>query len=111
MVISNIDSGEVEKKKQVSLNDICNLAHTQAEFKKSPDTVYHFYPTNENATVHTSQHLVEAALTNILHNAFKFTKHGTVTMSCEIRSDTKQAVITVSDTGPGIPFDKTGMGV
>lgn len=106
MVISNIDSGEVEKKKQVSLNDICNLAYTQAEFKKSPDTVYHFYPTNENATVYTSQHLVEAALTNILHNAFKFTKHGTVTMSCEIRSDTKQAVITVSDTGPGIPSDK-----
>ncbi len=27
-------------------------------------------------------------------------------MSCEIRSDTKQAVITVTDTGPGIPSDK-----
>jgi len=44
-------------------------------------------------------------LLNLLSNAIKFTPEGgTVSLACA--SDEERAFISVSDTGPGIPFDK-----
>jgi PAS domain S-box-containing protein len=51
------------------------------------------------------QQKVEQIVLNLLSNAVKFTlDSGRVTVSCGIEGD--QGVITVSDTGPGIPADK-----
>lgn len=106
IVISDIDAGKADEKKRVSLNALCNAAYSQAEFKKSPNTSFRYQPANDAITVLTSKHLVEAALANILHNAFKFTERGSVSMKCEVSDDSRKAIITVTDTGPGIPRDK-----
>ncbi len=106
IVISDIDAGKADEKKRVSLNALCNAAYSQAEFKKSPNTSFRYQPVSDGITVLTSKHLVEAALANILHNAFKFTDRGSVSMKCEVSDDSRKAIITVTDTGPGIPRDK-----
>lgn len=50
-------------------------------------------------------------LINLTNNAIKFTQHGEVKLSCEIKSiehDIVQLVFKVKDTGIGIPADKVG---
>lgn len=106
MVISGIDSGDNEKKKTVTLNSICNAAYSSAEFKKTENTDFRFRPANDSVTVLTSKNLVEAAVANMLHNAFKFTEKGFVEMKAEVSPDGNNAIITVTDNGPGIPHDK-----
>ncbi len=106
IVISDIDAGKAIEKKRIPLNSLCNTAYSNAEFKKSPNTSFRFQPVSDRDTVFTSQHLVEAAITNILHNAFKFTPRGSIVMKCEISEEPKLAIITVTDNGPGIPRDK-----
>jgi signal transduction histidine kinase len=46
--------------------------------------------------------LVRHALTNVIHNAIKYTPNGG-TISVELKASVAQAVIEVRDTGPGIP--------
>lgn len=50
-------------------------------------------------------------LVNLISNAIKFTKKGSVKVCCEVKSiehDTVQIVFRVKDTGIGIPSDKLG---
>lgn len=47
-----------------------------------------------------SDHLLKMAFVNLLENAFKFTKEGSVTLRAQVESG--QAVVEVSDTGIGI---------
>ncbi|MFC5496754.1 hybrid sensor histidine kinase/response regulator [Caenimonas terrae] len=49
----------------------------------------------------TDAQLLERILRNLLENAIKFTEHGRVTLRAEQRPDA--LVLSVSDTGPGIP--------
>jgi signal transduction histidine kinase len=51
-----------------------------------------------------SQHLLKIAFVNLLENAFKFTKEGTVGLAASI--DSNQVVIKVTDTGIGIDADE-----
>jgi PAS domain S-box-containing protein len=48
---------------------------------------------------------VEQILLNLLSNAVKFTNEGAVTIECD-RHDEERVVITVKDTGVGIPSDQ-----
>ncbi len=52
-------------------------------------------------TVHTDPLLLEDALSNLLHNAIKYTEVGEV--SVRASSQGPRALIEISDTGPGIP--------
>ncbi|MCM1093443.1 MAG: HAMP domain-containing histidine kinase [Lachnospiraceae bacterium] len=106
IVISDIDAGIIGEKKRVSLNTLCNMAYSNAEFKKSSNTSFRFQPASAHETVFIPQNMVEAAVTNILHNAFKFTQRGSIVMKCEVSEETKTATVTVTDNGPGIPRDK-----
>jgi len=52
------------------------------------------------------QQKVEQIVLNLLSNAVKFTpRDGNVTVSCGLSGD--QGTITVRDTGPGVPAEKT----
>ena len=49
-------------------------------------------------------------LINLINNAIKFTNQGEVKLSCELKSiehDMVQLVFKITDTGIGIPTDKT----
>jgi len=56
------------------------------------------------ATVNTDPTMLERVVRNLLHNALKYTRSGTILLSC--RTCRGGAVIKVQDTGPGIPRDR-----
>lgn len=49
---------------------------------------------------------LQQVVINLLSNAAKFTKSGTITLTFEIDKVNETAVFSVADTGPGIPTDK-----
>ena len=49
---------------------------------------------------------IRQVITNLLSNANKFTKQGTVTIHAEYNEDYEEVIIGVADTGEGIPQDK-----
>ena len=51
--------------------------------------------------------LVRQALTNVIHNAIKYTPNGG-TISVELKASVGQGVIEIRDTGPGIPAAHRG---
>ena len=67
---------------------------------------------NLPATVSSDQHRLRQIISNLLSNAIKFTDHGTVSLeignrpSSGTNPDTTVLVISVRDTGKGIPLDK-----
>ena len=46
---------------------------------------------------------IEQVFTNVLGNAVKFTKHGSITVETHVNKDSNSIEIQVIDTGPGIP--------
>ncbi|SDK82678.1 PAS fold-containing protein [Catalinimonas alkaloidigena] len=58
---------------------------------------------SETVAVWADQHMVETILRNLLHNAIKFTKNGTITVAAQVEDD--YVAISVTDTGTGIAPD------
>ena len=57
----------------------------------------------EEATVLQSDHgKLEMILRNLIHNALKYTREGSVTIVAQPHLDEGRVVFTVADTGPGI---------
>ena len=59
-----------------------------------------------NTEVLTDKNRVRQVLTNLLGNAIKFTQSGEIVVSLAPDSDTQAVVVSVSDTGSGIPENK-----
>lgn len=55
-------------------------------------------------TIHSDPAMLERIVRNLLHNALKYTRTGTILLAC--RPSQGFAVIKVQDTGPGIPPDR-----
>ena len=74
---------------------------------RSRDIAYHVNTCPTDAVAHADRDKVRQILANLLANAIKFTPSGgVVEMGCATRDD--HVVITVTDTGRGIPADKIG---
>jgi two-component system CheB/CheR fusion protein len=99
--LHRLDAGAIEPTlRDVSLDGV--LAHLRSEFA---------YVANEKSIeldvpasvppVHTDPHLLQEILRNFVSNAIKYTVGGSVRI--EHREERDDVVITVADTGPGIP--------
>jgi signal transduction histidine kinase len=55
--------------------------------------------------VHGDKVRLFEVLANLLGNAIKFTKHGSITISAQPSDDEKQVIVKISDTGTGIDPD------
>lgn len=63
------------------------------------------YKAQPGLVLQANKHLIAQVITNLLDNAVKYTpKEGVIQLSAEQQVD--QIVITVSDTGPGIPAEE-----
>lgn len=60
----------------------------------------------EGSTVQTNVFYLSRVIGNLLSNAAKFTESGTITLTCHVEKEKGQLVISVADTGIGIPADK-----
>lgn len=106
--ISKIEAGQVEVSIiDTNIND--QLEYIYLFFKKEARekninfSIKDFLPKNE-AMVRTDREKVYAVLINLVKNALKFTKEGSITVGCEKKGDFFEFY--VKDTGSGIPSEK-----
>lgn len=92
-----------EKIKNV-INDIEN-AYDNGDKKN----VKMLFQPNEPITVHVDRDRIYQVLSNLLNNAIKFTKNGTISISTRMNYSTnnqdQEVIVTIKDTGSGIPVE------
>jgi signal transduction histidine kinase len=64
---------------------------------------------NEPITVFADKDRIYQVLSNLLNNAIKFTKNGTISISARLNHNTnnqdQEVIVTITDTGSGIPVE------
>jgi CheY-like chemotaxis protein/nitrogen-specific signal transduction histidine kinase len=113
------------------LNDILDLSKIEVDkieitpeevnIKKLLEELYSLFNVTQknneiNFTLSISENLKESVfidelrlkqiLYNLIGNAFKFTKKGSISLSASLSSDGQKLIFTISDTGIGIPLDQ-----
>lgn len=91
---------------KTDVNLVCQLSLEAAKTCQRETVEVTFTPGNENLTILSNPERISQILTNLVHNAAKFTTHGTINMAYSILEDEKKIEITITDTGIGIPKDK-----
>lgn len=104
--VSNLDvSAELLPCTPLDVNAICrSVLNRQREQSINPDIVYNLDVSADNPVVPTNERYLALILENILGNARKFTKRGSITLCSRIEN--QKLCISVTDTGCGIPEDK-----
>jgi PAS domain S-box-containing protein len=106
--ISKIEAGVMEIKiSEVKIDDLMNF---QLNFfrviSNEKGLNLNYYPAKElkNRIIETDKHRFDGIMTNLLYNAIKFTKKGSIEFGNYIQNN--EFVTYVKDTGIGIPKDK-----
>jgi signal transduction histidine kinase len=92
---------DLNEKIRTVINDIQNGYDTE-----SNNNVKLFFQPKESITVYADRDRIYQVVSNLLNNAVKFTKNGTVTVNTSLNHKTnnhnKEAIVTITDTGSGI---------
>ncbi len=88
------------------INNCCKVSLQSVQNSLKPDVELLFKPSCEELIVHSNPERVMQVLANLLHNATKFTKQGTITLSYLYSETDKRIYFSIADTGCGIPLDK-----
>ena len=97
-------SVELNEKIKTVINDIENGYDNE-----SNNNVKLLFQPKESITVNADKDRIYQVLSNLLNNAVKFTKNGTVTINTSLNNSTdnpnKEVIVTIIDTGAGISPD------
>lgn len=97
-------SVELNEKIKTAINDIENGYDNE-----SNNNVKLLFQPKESITVNADKDRIYQVLSNLLNNAVKFTKNGTVTINTSLNNSTdnpnKEVIVTIIDTGAGISPD------
>ncbi len=107
--ISRIDQGRLEIK--FNLLEVDDLLHAvavhlrgRAEDEQRPMTVELDLPEDRDLTIWGDYDKVAQIMTNLADNAFNYTSHGgTITLGARVEDATENVILSVHDTGVGIP--------
>jgi signal transduction histidine kinase len=92
---------DLNEKIRTVINDIQNGYDTE-----SNKNVKFFFQPKDSITVYADRDRIYQVVSNLLNNAIKFTKNGTVTINTSLNHKTnnhnKEAIVTITDTGSGI---------
>lgn len=95
-----------EEMTTVYINALCATAVTQTMHRLAPGVELQFNAWENEYPIQSSERRIITVLSNLLHNAAKFTSKGFITLDCRLSADAQQIEISVTDTGIGIPEDK-----
>lgn len=101
---SRIESGTmVIRLKEIEISNIVDeLLVIYAKEAEEKSLSFNFHPTNcKNLTINTDPVKLRQVLNNILSNAFKFTKQGSI--SFDVKATDSFVIFSIADTGVGIP--------
>lgn len=110
-----LDVSKVEAEKMeivledVNLNDlVINLEAIITPLMLKNHNTYHFNLVSHHLVMHTDKFRLTQCLLNLLSNAAKFTKHGTVTLEIKslLKEDKEWIQFSITDTGIGIVKEK-----
>ncbi len=105
--ISQLETGEMKVTyRPESLNEICINTTTTMARKASKNVKMYFDAPKDDLVIYTDRVRVEQVITNFLNNAAKFTESGSITLSYKVDDEKSNVVISVTDTGIGIPENK-----
>lgn len=90
----------------VEVNACCQAAIELAGMSFSQNVELIFKPTCDELTINSNHSYIVQVLDNLLSNASKFTHEGSVTLTYEVKEETKQLIFTITDTGIGIPVNE-----
>ena len=92
---------DLNEKIKTVMNDIQNGYDTE-----SNKNVKFLFQPKDSITVYADRDRIYQVLSNLMNNAIKFTKSGTVTINTSLNHKTdnhnKEAIVTITDTGSGI---------
>ncbi len=110
--LSALEAGHIKSRPTpFAMGDLGNAllaAYFKPGMAKGLDLLERFDP-DLPAVVTGDISLLQQAFAQLIGNAIKFTEHGSVTVSAQVRSQSEKMVsieFAVSDTGPGIPAEK-----
>ena len=105
--LSKIESGTIEFSFGLtSLHNLCQEIH-DAHIFRTPEGVQLVYePSDESLRIETDKNRVFQVISNLIANAVKFTKEGSIKYGYELVDG--QIVFHVTDTGTGIEPEKVG---
>lgn len=106
--VSDLDSSEEElPMEQIDLYTLCREELAQLKEIDASGRIDYRLEMEEGSRMVQSHHIYLArVIENLLNNAVKFTDAGSVTLSCYNDQAKRELVMSITDTGIGIPVDK-----
>ena len=92
---------------EINIDALCNreMEKLKKESEK-PDIEYQIDGNRHECDIQTNGFYLARVMNNLLNNANKFTNHGIIRLSYHIDKEKRKVILSVSDTGIGIPADK-----
>lgn len=91
----------------VDIEEMCKeCMNIETKKYKKPEIEYRIENNCPSPIYHTNYNYIVKAICNLLANANKFTRQGSITLGCHEDSSHNRLIISVTDTGIGIPADK-----
>lgn len=106
--VSRLETGKIKMIiEEIKLADLCNqVLSTAAINRKFPDVEFLFKTDYPDFWLKTDPQRLSQVLINLLSNANKFTRQGSITLEFELDEKREWVTFSVTDTGSGIPKDK-----
>jgi len=104
--ISALDNDVDIKRTPVDVNNCCYNTIDRVRYLFGNNVKLQFEPTLNELVINSNCERISQVIENLLNNAAKFTKEGTVTLAYKVKEQEKQLVFTITDTGIGIPVEK-----
>ncbi|WP_302430580.1 sensor histidine kinase KdpD, partial [uncultured Parabacteroides sp.] len=109
LVIAQLDSNnDVLPLEPTHIDLLCR--HEMSQLKKlqqKPDINYQVEGDKNNDLIYSDSNHFSIIISHLLNNAYKFTEKGSITLSYQTDDAGKTMCISVTDTGCGIPVDKS----
>lgn len=105
--LSSLDSGtSIPTDTKVEINALCRQWMEKAKNSLKPGVDLVYQPGQDELHLYTNPGRLTQVVSHLLHNSARFTEKGSITLSWHINPKQRSLVISVTDTGIGIPQDK-----
>ena len=106
--ISRMESGRIKFVwEECDVVELCQTALSTVEYGRKTSALFLFETPVPSLVVKTDAQRLKQVLINLLSNAAKFTPSGSIKLAIAIDKQHQQLELSVSDTGCGIPPDKS----
>ncbi|MEG1553851.1 MAG: ATP-binding protein [Rikenellaceae bacterium] len=89
----------------VNINVLCNRIVMASNLRSDALVPITFDPNSPEYLLYTDENRLQQIIVNLVNNAMKFTKKGSIDVSYKLLND-QEILISIQDTGVGIPKDK-----